>query len=116
MKASLIVDRVPSLRVLFTVLEKPHGSWSAVFVNTQQRTDQGVKLRILELPICGAQKSCPAEDIPLRPEEMLPVVGDVGEDSSQAPHVRRGVRIVSSQNLRSQVADCPGWLDGGGLA
>ena len=43
------------------------------------------------------------------PEEMLSVVGDVGEDSPQTPHVSRGadVRIISSEDLGSQVADSP---------
>ena len=78
-----------------------------MFVNTEQRQDEIVKLRISELSPHGTFGSSPVENIPLIPEEMLPVVSDVGEDSSKTPHIGRGgdVTIVSSENLRSQVAD-----------
>ena len=99
------------------------GSWSSVLVNTEQRQDKIVK-RIFALSLYRTPHSFPSENIPLRSEEMLPVVGDVGEDSSETPHVSRGgdVSVVSSQNLGSQVADCTTELGGavvhrgGGLA
>ena len=66
-----------------------------------------MKLRMSELSPHGTPVSSPVEDVPLSPEEMLPVVSDVGEDSSETPHISRGgdVGIISSQNLRSQVTD-----------
>ena len=98
-------------------------SWSAVFVNTEQRQNQTMK-RILEKSPYWTPGSTPFEDVPLFPEKMLPVISDVGEDCSQTPHISRGgdVRIVSSQNLGSEIADGPTNLGGavvhggGGLA
>ena len=97
------------LGMIVSVFEKLQGGRSLVFVNTEEREDQGVKLGILELPLHGTPRSLPLEHVPLGPEEMLPVVSDVDEDSSQTPHISRGgdVRIISSQNLRGQIADCP---------
>ena len=90
-----------------TVFENLLGGRSLVLVNTEERQDQGVKLGVLELPLHGTLLSLPLEHVLLGSEEMLPTVGDVGEDSSEAPHVSRGsdVRIVSPENLGSQVAD-----------
>ena len=95
------------LGIFISVFEKLQGGRSLVFVNTEEREDQGVKLGILELPLHGTPRSLPLEHVPLGPEEMLPVVSDVGEDRPQTPHVGRGVdvRIISSEDLRSQVAD-----------
>ena len=94
------------LWMVIVVFEKILGGRSLVLVNTEERPDQGVELRVLELPLHGTLLSLPPEHVLLGPEEMLPVVGDVGEDSSQTPHVSRGgdVRIIS-ENLGSQVAD-----------
>ena len=70
--------------------------------------------RIFELPGHGTPFSSPVEHVLLSPEEMLPVVGDVGEDSSQTPHISRGadVRVISPQNLRGKIADSPTNLGG----
>ena len=105
------------------ILENMFSSWSALFVNTEQRQDEIVE-RMYELSPHGTMFSSPVEHVPLSPEEMIPVVSDVGEESSQAPHISRGgdVRVISSQNLRSQVAGCPTNMSstvvhgGGGLA
>ena len=77
-----------------------------MFVDTEERQDKIMK-RIFELSPNGTLASTRVEHVPLRPEEMLPVVSDVGEDSSQTPHISRGgdVRVISSQNLRGQVTD-----------
>ena len=66
-----------------------------------------MELRIFEFSPYGTAVSYPAGDFHRRPEEMLPVVSDVGEDSPEAPHISRGgdVIVISPQNLRSQVAD-----------
>ena len=109
--------------MLELILENLLSSWSAVFVNTEQREDEVMK-GILELPPHGSPAVSPVEHVPLSPEEMLPVVGDVGEDSPQTPHISRGgdVEIISSQNLRGQIADSAAKLrgdvvhGGGGLA
>ena len=94
------------LGMVLSVLEKLLGGRSLVFVNTEEREDLGVKLGILELPLHGTPLSLPLEHVPLGPEEMLPVVSDVGEDSPQTPHVCRGVDVrIISENLRSHVAD-----------
>ena len=63
--------------------------------------------RMSELSPHGTAVSSPVEDVPLPPEEMLPVVSNVGDESSKTPHISRGgdVRIIISQNLWSQVAD-----------
>ena len=88
------------------ILEDLFSSWSVVFVDTKERQDKIVK-RIFELSLHRTLVSSPVEHVPLRPEEMLPVVSDVDNESPQAPHIGRGgnMRIVSPQNLRSQVAD-----------
>ena len=80
-----------------------------MLVHTEQGQDQGVELGELELSPHGTLLSRPPEHVLHSPEEMLPVVGDVGEDRPQTPHVSRGadVRIVSSEDLGSQVADSP---------
>ena len=89
------------------VLENILSCWSLVLVNTEERQDQGVELGILELSLHGTLLSLPLEHVHSTPEEMMSVVGGVGDDGSHAPHVRRGgdVRVVSSENLRGQVAD-----------
>ena len=70
-----------------------------MLVNREERQNQGVELGILELPRHGTLLSLPLEDVLLGPEEMLPVVGDVGDDDSKTPHVRRGCDVaVISQN------------------
>ena len=78
---------------------------SVVLVNTEQRQDEIMK-RMSELSPHGTAVSSPVEDVPLPPEEMLPVVSNVGDESSKTPHISRGgdVRIISSENLGSQVA------------
>ena len=53
--------------------------------------------RIFELSPHGTPVSLPSEDITLRPEEMLPVIGDVGEDSPEAPHISRGGDVINDQ-------------------
>ena len=63
------------------------GGMSLVLVNTEERQDKGVELGVLELPLHGTPISLPLDHVLLVPEEMLPVGGNVGEDSSQAPHV-----------------------------
>ena len=58
-----------------------------------------MELGILELSPDGTLLSLPLDHVLLGPEEMLlPVIGDVGDDSSEAPHVSRGgdVKIISS--------------------
>ena len=79
------------------ILPDLFSSWSVVFVDTEERHDKIMK-RIFELSPHGTLASSPALHVPLRPEEMLPVVSDVGEDSPQAPHISRGgdVRVISS--------------------
>ena len=67
-----------------TVFENLLGGRSLVLVNTEERQDQGVEL---ELSLHGTLLSLPLQHVPRVPEEMLPVVGNVGEDSSQTPHV-----------------------------
>ena len=73
-----------------------------------------MELRIFEFSLYGTAVSYPAGDFHRRPEEMLPVVSDVGEDSPEAPHISRGgdVRVISLQNLRSQVTDSAAYLRG----
>ena len=96
------------LGMVISVFEKLQGGRSLVFVNTEERQDQGVELGIPELPLHGTLLSLPLEDVLLGPEEMLPVVGHVGEDSPETPHVSRGRNVITfSENLRGQVADCP---------
>ena len=65
-----------------------------MFVNTEQRQDQLMKLRILELSPHGALDSPPAEDVPLSPEEVPSVVRDVDEDSSHAPANLPNLRCI----------------------
>ena len=73
-----------------------------------------MKRRIFECSLYGTLVATPAEDIPLSSEEMLPVISNEGDDSAETPHISRGgdVTIISSQNLRSQVTDCPVYLRG----
>ena len=78
---------VPPLGMVTTVFENLLGSWSLVLVYTEERQDQGVELGILELSLHGTLVSLPLEHVLLGPEEVLPAVSDVGEDSSQTPHV-----------------------------
>ena len=103
-----LVILLPPLRMVFGVVEKLLGGRSLVLVNREERQDQGVEFGILELPLHGTLLSLPLEHVLLGPEEMLPTVGDVGEDSSEAPHVSRGSDVgIISENLGSQVADSP---------
>ena len=103
---TLVILLLP-LGMVPDVFENLLGSWSLVLVNTEERQNQGLELGILELPLHGTLLSIPLERFQLGPEEMLPTVGDEGEDSSQAPHVSRSsdMRIISPENLGSQVAD-----------
>ena len=82
-----VSDLFLPLGMVIAVFEKLLGGRSLVLVNTEEREDQGVKLGILELPLHGTLLSLPTERLLLGPEEMLPSVGDEGEDSSQTPHV-----------------------------
>ena len=89
------------------VFENLLGGRSLVLVNTEERQNQSVELGVLELSLHGTLPPVPLEHVTLVPEEMLPVIDNVGEDSSKTPHVSRGcdVRIISSEDLGSQVAD-----------
>ena len=79
-----------------------------MLVHTEQGEDQLVELLVLELSPHGAPQRSPPEHVRLGPEEMLPVVGNVGDDSSQAPHVSRGGDVrISSEDLRGEIADSP---------
>ena len=93
--------------MIITILEKIISGGSEVLLNTEEFEDDIMELGVLEIPPHGTLDSSPGKDVPLGPEEMLPVIGNVGEDSAQTPHVSRGldVRVVSSENLRGQVAD-----------
>ena len=72
---------------------------SLVFVKTEEGQDQLVNLVILEFSLQWTLHILPLIDVLLRVEEVLPVVGDVGDDGSQAPHVSRGGDVtVISQN------------------
>ena len=88
-----------SLKVIQGLLENLLGGRSLVFVNTEERQNQLVNLLILEFSLQWTLHILPAIDVLLRVEEMLPVVGDVGDDDSKTPHVRRGCDVaVISQN------------------
>ena len=92
--------------MLLSILKNLISGRSLVFVNMKQRLDQVMELRMLELSLDGTPDSSPSEDIHFGPEEMLPVVGNVGEDSPKTPHVSRGCDVTTfSENLGSQVAD-----------
>ena len=95
------------LGMVTAVFENLLGGRSLVFVLTEERQNQGVELGVLELPPHGTLPPIPLEHVQLGPEEMLPVVSGVGDDSSQTPHVSRGgdMTISSSENLRSEVTD-----------
>ena len=86
-----------SLCVLLLILENLSSSWSLVFVHNEERQDEVMKLRMFELSPHGTPDSSPALHVPLRPEEMLPVVSDVGEDSPQTPHISRGGDVINDQ-------------------
>ena len=99
MMSQTLVILLPPLRMVFGVVEKLLGGRPLVLVNREERQNQGVELGILELSPHGTLLSLPLEYVLLGPEEMLlPVIGDVGDDSSEAPHVSRGgdVKIISS--------------------
>ena len=81
MSQTSVITFVP-LAMVPVVFENLLGGRSLVLVNTEERQDQGVELGVLELPLHGTLPSLPLEHVLLSPEEMLPVVGDVGEDSS----------------------------------
>ena len=49
-----------------------------------------MELRMFEDSLGGTPASCPPEDIHFGPEEVLPVVSNVGEHSPETPHVGRG--------------------------
>ena len=91
------------IEVFAAILRHLLGGGPLVLVVTEKGEDEVVKLGVLEVSPHGTPKWPPSKDVTLRPEEMLPVISNVGEDSSQAPHVSRGrdVRIISSENLRS---------------
>ena len=92
-----------SMAVFASILQKLLGGGSLVLFVAEEGEDVVVKLGVLEASPHGTPLCPPSEDVSLRPKEMLPVISNVGEDSSQAPHVSRGrdVRIISSENLRS---------------
>ena len=93
--------------MIVLILKNLAGGGSGILVSTEQLQDKIVELRVLELSPHGTLDSSPVEDVPLVPEEVLPVVGDVGEDSPEAPHVGRGgdVRVLPLEDLRGEVAD-----------
>ena len=93
--------------MVFAILKNSLSAGSLVFVDTEKREDEIMKLRVLELSLHGTPQSSPPEHVPLSPEEVLPVVGDVGEDSPETPHVSGGgdVGIISSKDLGRQIAD-----------
>ena len=92
--------------MIFLIPKNLTGGGSGVHDSTEQFEDENVKFRVLERPLRGTLDSSPVEDVPLVPEEMLPVVGDVGEESPEAPHVARGgeVSVVWPEDLRGEVA------------
>ena len=94
------------MSVFAIILQKLLGGGSLVLFVAEKGEDEIMELRVLERSPHGTPQWSPSEDVSLRPEEMLPVIGNVAEDSSQAPHVSRGrdVRILS-QNLRGEVTD-----------
>ena len=94
------------IEVFAAILRHLLGGGPLVLVVTEKGEDEVVKLGVLEVSPHGTPKWPPSKDVSLSPEEMLPVIGNVAEDSSQAPHVSRGrdVRILS-QNLRGEVTD-----------
>ena len=74
--------------MVLKVFENLVSGGSLVLVGIEERLDQGVELGMFELPLHGTpRKNLPLEHVHSGPEEMLPVVGDVGEDSTQTPHV-----------------------------
>ena len=78
-----------------------------MFVDTQKWKNENMELVRLELPCQGTLDPFPAEDVPRGPEEVLPVVSHEGDEGSHAPHVSRGggVLIISTEDLRSEIAD-----------
>ena len=93
--------------MVFAILKNSLSAGSLVFVDTEKREDEIMELRVLELSLHGTPQSSPPEHVPLSPEEVLPVVGDVGEDSPKTPHVSGGgdVGIISPKDLGRQIAD-----------
>ena len=93
--------------MVFDILKNSLSAGSLVFVDTEKREDEIMELRVLELSLHGTPQSSPPEHVPLSPEEVLPVVNNVGEDSSETPHVSGGrdVGIISSEHLGRQIAD-----------
>ena len=89
MSKTSVILFVP-LGIVNVVFDKLLGGRSPVLVKTEERQDQRVELGVLELSHHWTNLPSPIEHVQLVPEEMLPVVGDVGEDSSQTPHVSRG--------------------------
>ena len=90
------------------ILKNLLGAGSLVFVDTEQRQNQIMKLGVFELSHHGTPHSSPLEYVRLGPEEVLPVVSDVGEDSSETPHISRGGDVrISSEDLRGEIADGP---------
>ena len=76
-----------------------------MFVKIEQGQNQLVKLRIFELSLHRTPVSSPVYTS-LFLEEMLPVVGNVGEHRPQTPHVGRGCDVTTfSENLGGQEAD-----------
>ena len=92
--------------MVFAILKNSLIAGSLVFVDTEKREDEIMKLRVLELSLHGTPQSSPPEHVPLSPEEVLPVVSDEGEDSSEAPHISGGRDVgISSEDLGRQIAD-----------
>ena len=92
-----------SLGVIRGLLENLLSRRSLVFVNTEEGQDQLVDLVILEFSLQWTLHILPAIDVLLGVEEMLPVVGDVGDDGSKTPHVSRGgdVTVISQNQHKS---------------
>ena len=86
-QTSVVPVPVSPLGMVPALFEKVLGGRSSVFVKTEERQDKGMELWVLELPLHGTLLSLPLEHVPLSLEEMLPVVGDEREDSSETPHV-----------------------------
>ena len=88
------------------ILKNLLSAGSLVFVDTEQRQNQIMKLGMFEMSPHWTPRSSPLEHLRLGPEEVLPVVGDVGEESSETPHISRGGDVrISSEDLRGEIAD-----------
>ena len=95
---------------VFLLEDLPHYLRSGgpeVLILAEKFEDQLMELRILEIPLQGSRVSAPTKHVPLGLEEVLPVVSHEGDEGSHAPHVSRGggVLIISTEDLRSEIAD-----------